>query len=175
MRPALPAAIAMAAILVLAAAAPLLGLADPVHMDVAGRFAGPSPAHWLGQDELGRDVLSRLIWGGRVSLAVAFLSAAIAGLLGIALGLLGGYLRGVVELIALRTVDLVLCFPAAAAGAARRDPARARRRNPGSGALRPLRARASPASPMPVCWRCGRASSCRRCARSARRGRASSG
>ena len=62
---------AVALILGAALAAPMLPLADPVHMDVANRLAGASAGHWLGQDEYGRDVLSRLLWGARVSLTVA--------------------------------------------------------------------------------------------------------
>ena len=65
----------VAAIVLLALAAPLLGLPNPVTMDVAHRLAGPSAAHWLGQDEYGRDVLTRLIWGARTSLTVAFFAA----------------------------------------------------------------------------------------------------
>jgi peptide/nickel transport system permease protein len=95
----------------LALAVPLLPLADPIRMEVAARLAPPSAAHWLGQDEYGRDVLSRVLWGARVSLAVAFLSAAIAGLAGIALGLLGGYFRGLVEIVTVRAVESLLCFP----------------------------------------------------------------
>ncbi len=91
--------------------APWFGLPDPVRMDVAHRLAGSAGAHWLGQDEYGRDVLSRLLWGARVSLAVALSAAAIAGVVGTALGVLGGYLRGVVELLTVRAVDVVLCFP----------------------------------------------------------------
>ena len=99
--------------LLLAAAllAPVLSLPDPVRMDVAHRLATPSPAHWLGQDEYGRDVLSRLLWGARVSLTVALSAAAIACVLGTLLGVLGGYLRGIAELLTLRTMDVVLCFP----------------------------------------------------------------
>jgi peptide/nickel transport system permease protein len=102
---------AVGAIVLVALAAPLLGLANPVAMDVAHRMAGPSLAHWLGQDEYGRDELSRLIWGARVSLAVAASSAAAACLVGTALGLAGGYLGRVAELLALRSADIVLCFP----------------------------------------------------------------
>jgi peptide/nickel transport system permease protein len=104
-------AIAVAAIAVLAAAVPLLPLADPLHMDVAHRLAPPSAAHWFGTDEYGRDVLTRLLWGARTSLGVAASSAALACLGGIVLGLLGGYLRGVVEFAAVRSMDVVLCFP----------------------------------------------------------------
>ena len=102
---------AVALILLAALAAPLLGLPNPTQMDVAHRLSAPSTLHVLGQDEYGRDVLSRLLWGARVSLAVALSSAAIACVAGTILGVLGGYLRGVTELFTLRLVDVVLCFP----------------------------------------------------------------
>ena len=94
-----------------ALAAPLLPLADPVQMDVAHRLAAPGPLHPLGQDEYGRDVLARLLWGARVSLSVALSASLAACLLGTLLGVLGGYLRGVVELLTVRAMDVVLCFP----------------------------------------------------------------
>ena len=103
--------IAVAVILLLALSAPLLPLADPVQMDVAHRLAGPAPGHLLGQDEYGRDVLSRLLWGARVSLSVALSASAIACIAGTALGVLGGYLQGLAELLTLRLMDVVLCFP----------------------------------------------------------------
>jgi peptide/nickel transport system permease protein len=65
----------------------------------------------LGRDEFGRDVLSRLLWGARTSLSVAFASAAIAGVVGTALGLIGGWFRGVGAVLAVRSMDIVLCFP----------------------------------------------------------------
>ncbi len=99
------------AIALLAFATPLLPLPDPVHMDIARRMAPPSAAHWLGQDEYGRDVLTRLLWGARVSLAVAASATALACALGIALGLAGGFLGGFAELLAIRSMDVVLCFP----------------------------------------------------------------
>jgi peptide/nickel transport system permease protein len=106
-----PAAAIVTGIVLLALAAPLLPLADPVQMDVPARLAPPSSMHWLGQDEYGRDVLSRIVCGARVSLAVAFLSAAFAGMIGTTLGLLGGYARGVVELLAVRSMEAIVCFP----------------------------------------------------------------
>jgi peptide/nickel transport system permease protein len=106
-----PAAAIVTGIVLLALAAPLLPLADPVQMDVPARLAPPSSMHWLGQDEYGRDVLSRIVWGARVSLAVAFLSAVFAGMIGTTLGLLGGYARGVVELLAVRSMEAIVCFP----------------------------------------------------------------
>jgi peptide/nickel transport system permease protein len=98
-------------IIALALAAPLLPLANPVTMEVSARLSPPSFAHLLGQDEYGRDVLSRIVWGARASLTVAFLSATLGGIIGIALGLLGGYLRGFVELLTVRSMEAVVCFP----------------------------------------------------------------
>jgi peptide/nickel transport system permease protein len=106
----LPAALVGALVLV-ALFAPMMPLANPVRMEVAARLAPPSSAHLLGQDEYGRDVLSRIVWGARVSLSVAFMSALIAGGLGTVLGLLGGYFRGLVELVTVRPAEAILCFP----------------------------------------------------------------
>ena len=103
--------LAVGAIVLVAALAPLLPLAEPVGMDVAHRLSAPGAGHVLGRDEYGRDVLSRLVWGARVSLAVALSATAVAGVLGTVLGVLGGYLRGVVELLSVRAMDVVLCFP----------------------------------------------------------------
>ena len=98
-------------ILLAALATPLLPLPDPVQMDIAHRLAGPGGGHLLGQDEYGRDVLSRLLWGARVSLSVALSATAIACIVGTVAGVLGGYLRGITELLTLRVMDVVLCFP----------------------------------------------------------------
>ncbi len=102
---------AFALIVVIALLAPWLGLANPVSMDVPHRLAGPSAAHWLGQDEFGRDVFARLIWGARVSLSVAVAAAALACVVGTTLGVVGGFLRGIAEILALRSIDVLLCFP----------------------------------------------------------------
>jgi peptide/nickel transport system permease protein len=99
------------AIVLVAVAAPILGLPDFVKQDVANRLSGPMPGSILGRDEFGRDVLSRLIWGARTSLAVAFASALIACAAGTALGLIGGWFRGLGELLAVRSADVILCFP----------------------------------------------------------------
>ena len=109
-RLALPGAVVLA-LVALAVAAPLLGLPDPVRQDVAHRLAGPGAFGVLGRDEFGRDVLSRLIWGARASLAVAFASALLAGVLGTAIGLVAGWFEGIGALLALRGIDVVLCFP----------------------------------------------------------------
>jgi peptide/nickel transport system permease protein len=98
-------------IVLLAVSAPLLGLPDPVRQDVGNRLAGSMAGSWLGRDEFGRDVMSRLIWGARTSLGVAFVSAAIAGVIGTTLGLVGGWYRGFSEIFTVRAVDVILCFP----------------------------------------------------------------
>src|SRR5512132_1437102 len=73
--------------MVVALLAPLLPLQDPMHQQLASRLKGPNAAHWLGTDNFGRDVLSRVIWGGRVSLFVGIISVAIGALVGVALGI----------------------------------------------------------------------------------------
>ena len=109
-RVAFPAGV-VAAIVVLSLAAPWLGLADPVRQDVAMRLAPPGVGGLLGRDEFGRDVFSRLIWGGRTSLIVAFCSAAIACVLGTTLGLMSAWFRGLGGMLALGSTDIILCFP----------------------------------------------------------------
>ena len=101
----------VAAILFVALFAPFLDLPNPVRQDVARRLSGTIPGSPLGRDEFGRDVLSRLIWGARTSLGVAFASAVVAGLIGTLLGLIGGWFRGLGELLTVRMVDVILCFP----------------------------------------------------------------
>jgi peptide/nickel transport system permease protein len=103
--------IAVGGIAFVAVAVPWLPLDNPLRIDVAHHLAGPSWSHWLGQDEYGRDVLTRLLWGARASLGVAAASASIACILGVVLGLVGGFLRGLPELLAVRSMDIVLCFP----------------------------------------------------------------
>jgi peptide/nickel transport system permease protein len=106
----LPGAV-VALIILLAIAAPVLGLIDPVRQDIAQRLAGPIAGSPLGRDEFGRDVLSRLIWGARTSLGVAFASALIAGVIGTTFGLIGGWFRGLGEILTVRSMDVILCFP----------------------------------------------------------------
>lgn len=69
-------------------------------------------AHWLGTDELGRDVLCRMLWGGRVSLSVGIVAVVIYVAIGIVVGALAGYYRGIVDLIVSRIIEVVICFPA---------------------------------------------------------------
>ena len=91
--------------------APLLAPYAPNDMDLDAILAAPSAAHWLGTDALGRDVLSRLLYGGRVSLWVGFVAVGISVSIGATLGLISGYFRGLVDECVMRLVDIMLCFP----------------------------------------------------------------
>jgi peptide/nickel transport system permease protein len=93
-----------------AALAPLLAPADPLAMSPA-RFALPSPGAWLGTDQFGRDLLSRLLHGARVSMVVAFSAVALAALIGAAVGLGAGYFEGRLDLVLMRAVDVLMAFP----------------------------------------------------------------
>ena len=90
---------------------PLLGLEPDVTDRAAGFWAAPSAEHWLGTDDVGRDVLARLICGGRISLLVGFASAAINLAVGVPLGLLAGYRRGAREFWNMRLADVFQSFP----------------------------------------------------------------
>jgi len=104
------AAIALA--IVAALAAPWLPLPDPDAVDTPSRLQTPgTPGHPLGTDEFGRDLLSRLVWGARVSLLAGVGTAAAAMLMGVSLGLLAGYYRGWVETLIMRFTDILMAFP----------------------------------------------------------------
>jgi peptide/nickel transport system permease protein len=87
-----------------------LGL-DPNAVDLLGRFAGPSSAHPLGTDELGRDLLLRLLYGGQVSLFVGLVGALAAALLGTVVGLVAGYAGGRTDALLMRLTDAVIALP----------------------------------------------------------------
>jgi ABC-type dipeptide/oligopeptide/nickel transport system permease subunit len=101
----------IAAVVVAALAAPLIAHADPLRQDLARRLEAPSAAHWLGTDGAGRDVWARLVYGARVSLAVGFISQAIAVSLGLTFGLLAGYYGRWVDEVIMRLADVTLAFP----------------------------------------------------------------
>ncbi len=84
---------------------------DPSAPDYQNVLAGPSWAHLFGTDAYGRDLLSRIIWGGRISLWVGFISVAIGGAAGVILGLISGYLGGWADSIIMRLCDVLLAFP----------------------------------------------------------------
>jgi len=101
-------------VIVIAAAAfaDLLPLPDPTAQDYSQVRATPSALHWLGTDSLGRDILSRAIYGARVSLIVAALALLLGLTVGMVLGLIAGYFRGFVETAILTVADAMLAFPA---------------------------------------------------------------
>jgi peptide/nickel transport system permease protein len=103
-----------AIVLILAAIAllaPILSPYDPTEMDPQHILSAPSRDHWFGTDRLGRDVLSRITWGSRISLLVGFIAVGIATLIGILVGALAGYYGRWVDSLIMRFVDLMLCFP----------------------------------------------------------------
>jgi len=105
------AGIVVGILVVLAVMAPLLAPWDPHKPDTRRILAGPSASHWLGTDQLGRDVLARVLYGARISLAVGFISVGIAAVIGIILGSLAGYHGGLADAVIMRVVDLMLVFP----------------------------------------------------------------
>lgn len=96
---------------VLAIAAPAIAPYGPLGQDIVGRLAPPSPAHWLGTDPLGRDILSRILYGARLSIPVGIAAVALAMLLGTVIGSAAGAAGGVVDEGIMRATDLMLAFP----------------------------------------------------------------
>lgn len=89
----------------------ILGL-DPITSDVKAFAKAPSAEHWLGTDDVGRDILARVLYGGRTSLIIGLGATAVSVLIGLPLGLIAGYYRGMVETLIMRTADIFLSFPA---------------------------------------------------------------
>ena len=97
--------------IVAAIVGPLIVPADAVTQDLSQRLNGPSRAHPLGLDELGRDLLARLLLGARISLAVGFAVVTISSLIGVTVGAIAGYLGGIVDDVLGRIMDILLAFP----------------------------------------------------------------
>jgi peptide/nickel transport system permease protein len=112
--PRVTAAAALVALLFLVALlAPLISPHDPIATEPDNAYLRPlSPGHLLGTDELGRDLLSRALWGARVSLPVAFVAVAVGLIVGGLIGLLSGYRGGLTDLLLMRLIDALLAFPA---------------------------------------------------------------
>lgn len=98
-------------LLLVAIFAPLLAPYSPVQQNLAMSLKPPSAAHWMGTDEFGRDILSRLIWGTRITLRTVFSITAIVGPVGLVIGVLAGYFGGRIDAILMRATDVVLSFP----------------------------------------------------------------
>jgi ABC-type dipeptide/oligopeptide/nickel transport system permease subunit len=111
-RLAVVATLGLVAAVLAAALAPWLPLVDPDAVDTVKRLQPPlSAGHLLGTDEFGRDLLSRLIWGARVSLLAGVATAAAAMLIGVLLGIVGGFYSGWVENVVMRLTDILMAFP----------------------------------------------------------------
>lgn len=103
-------AIIIVAILV-AIFGPLVAPYDPVAVVLGDRLLPPSPAHWFGTDQVGRDILSRLLHAGRVTIVIALVAASLSALLGVAAGVFSGYSGGRLDIVLQRLVDIQLAFP----------------------------------------------------------------
>jgi len=102
----------VAVLLVLAVIlAPVLALQDPAAQDLPHRLGEPSAAHWLGTDELGRDVFSRVLYGGRVTLGMVVAIVLLVAPLGLAVGCVAGYYGGIADRVLMRVTDVFLAFP----------------------------------------------------------------
>ncbi len=99
-------------VMVLTLLVPILAIPDPLTQDIANRLQPIGyPGHLLGTDRFGRDMLSRLLFGARVELVVALGATAVALVIGVTLGMLGGFLGALTETLTMRTVDVILAFP----------------------------------------------------------------
>ena len=103
-------AVMLAVLLAIVIAGPAIAPYSPARTS-ADSLAGPSATHWLGTDSIGRDLLSRLIVGGRGTLLITFVAVGLALAAGLVLGLLSGYVGGKVDLVVMRALDVVFAFP----------------------------------------------------------------
>lgn len=101
----------IAAMAIVAVFAPTISPYDPNEPNLKNKLSGPSGEHWLGTDQLGRDVFSRIVWGARVSLKVGIVAVGIAFVLGTGIGMFGAYLGKWSDEISMRGVDIMLSFP----------------------------------------------------------------
>ena len=101
----------IALLCLIAITAPLIAPYSPYDQDLYSVLAGPSRRHWLGTDNLGRDLVSRVIYGTQVSLLVGVSSTLLSAIIGVAIGLFAGFKGGVIDSIIMRITDAFLCFP----------------------------------------------------------------
>jgi len=104
-------AIITLAIVAAAVLAPFLAPYDPTEQDIMSRLQGPSSEFWLGTDQFGRDILSRLMWGAQISLTVSLGAIAAAIVIGGIIGMVSGYIGGTFDLIVMQAMDVLLSFP----------------------------------------------------------------
>jgi glutathione transport system permease protein len=110
-RLAVGAGLVLVAMIAAAIAAPLIAPFDPATPDYDAVLQGPTLLHLCGTDAYGRDVFSRIIWGGRISLSIGFLSVALGGIVGVVIGLVGGFVGGTIDGLLMRLMDVLLAFP----------------------------------------------------------------
>jgi len=101
----------LAVLILVALAAPLIAPYDPNQQVLSDALQSPSWAHWMGTDEFGRDILSRLIWGARITMRTVLSVSAIVGPVGLIIGVTAGYFGGRTDAILMRATDVVLSFP----------------------------------------------------------------
>jgi ABC-type dipeptide/oligopeptide/nickel transport system permease subunit len=104
-------AVVVLTFIALAAVGPLIAPYDPIATALPDRLQGPGPAHWLGTDALGRDVLSRLLAGSRLSLSFGMIVGLSAVVVGVPLGTIAGYLGGLIDDVIMRVMDVLLALP----------------------------------------------------------------
>lgn len=92
--------------------APLIAPFDPVYQNREAFLAAPGGQHWMGTDDLGRDVFSRIVYGSRISLTVGFVTVIVAIVLGILIGMVSGYFGGIVDMVIQRIMDAIMAVPA---------------------------------------------------------------
>ena len=105
------AAVVLLLLILFSFAGPVLIGQDPEALDLAHMLNGPSAGHLLGTDELGRDILTRLAYGGRVSISVGIFATLFKVVVGVLLGCIAGLYGGVAESVIMRIVDIIMCFP----------------------------------------------------------------
>jgi len=103
--------ILLAILVLVALLAPVITSYDPVELSPRDRLQAPSLTHLFGTDAFGRDVFTRVIYGGRISLQIGFIAVAIAASLGVTFGLLAGYYGGIIDSLIMRLIDVMLAFP----------------------------------------------------------------
>lgn len=96
---------------ILAIFAPLLAPYDPTHIEMSKKLQPPSSEHWLGTDDKGRDILSRLLFGARISLTVGMLSTLLGAIVGVVMGIVAGYYGKWIDSLIMRICDVLLAFP----------------------------------------------------------------
>jgi peptide/nickel transport system permease protein len=103
--------VVMMAVVLAACFAPIFSTHDPLTQDLVDRLQRPSAAHWLGTDQYGRDIWSRILYGARISLTIGVLSTAAAMIIGSAIGMLAGWIGGRIDALVMQIADMLLAFP----------------------------------------------------------------